>query len=105
MRQLALDDPESTPDLVDRFSQDHDGAVRRRAATDLRLEPRFAVRLLDDPDSSVRRQAAGHPSLPAEALVSALLNPDTADSAAENPALPTPVVMRMIHWLAGSSRR
>ncbi|MEV6162465.1 PE-PGRS family protein [Streptomyces sp. NPDC052052] len=99
MRQLALDDPQSTPELVDRFSQDDDDTVRLRAATDLRLGPESAVRLLDDPHPSVRWRAAGHPRLPTETLISALRNPDTAEAAAKNPALPKTVITRMIHWL------
>lgn len=34
LRQLALDDPDSTPALVERFSGDEDAEVRLRAATD-----------------------------------------------------------------------
>lgn len=40
LRQLALDDPRSTAELVERFALDPDDEVRRRAAQDLRLSPR-----------------------------------------------------------------
>ncbi len=40
LRLLALDDPASDADLVERFSRDPDGEVRRRAAEDPRLSPR-----------------------------------------------------------------
>ncbi|MFP3986014.1 PE-PGRS family protein [Streptomyces sp. E11-3] len=61
MRQLALDDPESTAELVERFSRDSDEEVRHRAATDPRLAPESAVRLLEDPHERVRHAAARHP--------------------------------------------
>ncbi|MFJ9928516.1 PE-PGRS family protein [Streptomyces misionensis] len=65
MRQLALEDPESTAELVERFSRDGNEEVRHRAATDPRLTPASAVRLLDDPHDRVRHAAAQHPGLPA----------------------------------------
>ncbi len=40
LRLLALFDPASDADLVERFSRDPDGEVRRRAAEDPRLSPR-----------------------------------------------------------------
>ncbi|MFE7389302.1 hypothetical protein [Streptomyces sp. NPDC057582] len=64
MRQLALDDPESTADLVERFSRDTHEEVRHRAATDPRLSPVSAVRLLNDPRRSVRHAAATGPASP-----------------------------------------
>ncbi|MFB7830824.1 PE-PGRS family protein [Streptomyces sp. NPDC056056] len=99
MRQLALDDPESTVDLVERFSRDSDEEVRLRAAADARLEPASAVRLLDDPYERVQRAAAQHPRLPARTLVTLLRTRDTAYAAARNPGLPEPVIARMIQLL------
>lgn len=95
MRQLALDDPESTADLVERFSRDTDVEVRLRAATDPRLSAASAVRLLDDPRGRVRDAAARHPRLPARVLVQLLRDPDTAGDAARNPALPVDLMHRM----------
>lgn len=66
MRRLALDDPDSTPDLVERLSRDPDEEVRHRAATDERLSAASAVRLLDDPHHHIRYAAARHPRLPAQ---------------------------------------
>lgn len=96
LRQLALDDPDSTPELVERFSRDEDEEVRRRAATDPRLSAASAVRLLGDPDSGVRACAARHPRLPVPVLVGLLGDAETAEAAARNPALPPAVMDRMV---------
>ncbi|MEU3744362.1 MULTISPECIES: PE-PGRS family protein [Streptomyces] len=95
LRQLALDDPESTPELVERFSRDEDGEVRLRAATDPRLSAASAVRLLDDGSAAVRHAAARHPALPARALVRALRDREFVRDAVMNPALPDSVM----HWM------
>ncbi|MEU3690609.1 PE-PGRS family protein [Streptomyces narbonensis] len=95
LRQLALDDPESTPELVERFSRDEDGEVRLRAATDPRLSAASAVRLLDDGSAPVRHAAARHPALPARSLVRALRDRELMRDAVMNPALPEPVM----HWM------
>lgn len=95
LRQLALDDPESTPELVERFSRDADAEVRLRAATDPRLSADSAVRMLDDPDSGVRALAARHPRLPVPVLIGLLGDEATASAAARNPALPVSVMDRM----------
>ncbi|MYS11560.1 PE-PGRS family protein, partial [Streptomyces sp. SID6041] len=99
LRQLALDDPESTVELVERLSRDPHEEVRYRAATDARLSSASAVWLLDDPHEHVRRAAAGHPALPARTLVQLLRSPDTAAAAAGSPGLPEPVAERMIEVL------
>ncbi|MGW1587944.1 HEAT repeat domain-containing protein [Streptomyces sp. NPDC002386] len=96
MRRLALDDPESTDELVERFSRDGEEEVRYRAATDQRLTPASAVRLLDDPHERVRRAAARHPRLPARVVVRLLHDPDTAETAAQHPSLPVPVMEQML---------
>ncbi|WP_329454080.1 PE-PGRS family protein [Streptomyces sp. NBC_01497] len=96
MRQLALDDPESTIELVERFSRDSDAEVRRRAATDARLTPASAVRLLDDPHAGVRHAAARHPGLPARVLIRLLRDPDTAQIASQHAALPISVMELML---------
>lgn len=96
LRQLALDDPESTEELVERFGQDEDEEVRARAATDPRLSAESVQRLLEDPDPYVRMLAARHPRLPVPALVGLLSDEETARAAARNPALPEWVMWRMI---------
>ncbi|MGW5738447.1 MULTISPECIES: PE-PGRS family protein [Streptomyces] len=101
MRRLALDDPESTPELVERLSRDSSDEVRRRAATDPRLSVASAIRLLDDPRASVRRAAGGHPRLPARVLVRLLGDGGTAQEAARHPALPVGVIRQMIARLRG----
>ncbi|MEU8528543.1 PE-PGRS family protein [Streptomyces sp. NPDC048629] len=98
LRQLALDDPESSAELVERFALDQDGEVRRRAAEDARLSPESAVRLLEDTDDGVRSRATAHPSLPVPVLVRLLLREKVRpwEGAARNPAIPGPVMHRMI---------
>ncbi|MEU1178608.1 PE-PGRS family protein [Streptomyces sp. NPDC005820] len=96
MRRLALDDPDSTPELVERFGRDASEEVRARAAADPRLSAASAVRLLSDPDDTVRATAARHPELPARALVGLLRDLDTAETAALHPALPVPVMRRIL---------
>ncbi|WP_343240102.1 hypothetical protein [Streptomyces sp. SID12488] len=99
MRQLALDDPESTAELVERFSRDSSEEVRLRAAADPRLTPSSAVRLLDDPYEQVRRAAAKHPRLPAQVLTRLLRDTDTAETAARHPGLPVPVMELLLQRL------
>ncbi|MGW8954197.1 PE-PGRS family protein [Streptomyces sp. NPDC055709] len=95
LRQLALDDPDSTPELVERFSRDPHWEVRRRAAEDLRLSPASAVRLLDDPHEGVRLTAIRHARLPARTLVWLLRDLKTFREALVNPALPVAVMRRI----------
>ncbi|MFJ8663446.1 PE-PGRS family protein [Streptomyces sp. NPDC093795] len=95
LRQLALDDPDSTADLVERFSRDENSEVRHRAARDPRLSGASAVRLLDDGSAAVRYAAARHPALPARPLVRALRDNDLRQQAVLNPALPESVM----HWM------
>ncbi|MGY5125391.1 PE-PGRS family protein [Streptomyces nigrescens] len=103
MRQLAVDDPESTPELVERFSRDTEAEVRLRAATDPRLSTASAVRMLDDPHERIRHAAALHPQLPARVLVQLLRDTDTAQTAARHPALPVAVMEQMIQWFQPST--
>lgn len=99
MRRLALDDPQSTPELVEKLSRDAIAEVRQDAAQDPRLAPSTAVRLLTDPDPSVRAFAARNPALPPDVLLRLLKNPETAQDAARNPTLPVPVMHRMLDLL------
>ncbi|MFK4102071.1 PE-PGRS family protein [Streptomyces sp. NPDC019531] len=103
MRRLALDDPESTPELVERLSRDPSEEVRHRAVSDPRLSPSAAVRLLEDPHEHIRGAAARHPSLPARLLTQALRGNDTAEAAARNPALPVEVMRQMVERLGPST--
>ncbi|MFF3936975.1 PE-PGRS family protein [Streptomyces phaeofaciens] len=100
MRRLALDDPDSTAELVERFGRDPSEEVRRRAASDPRLSAASAVRLLSDPYEGVRYAAGQHPRLPARTLVGLLRDAETAQDAARHPALPVAVMRRM----AGEAR-
>ncbi|MEU3822671.1 PE-PGRS family protein [Streptomyces sp. NPDC030392] len=96
MRRLAPDDPQSTPELVERLSRDPAAEVRRRAAEDPRLSAASAVRLLDDVDEGVRITAARNPVLPARSLVRLLRDRATLRDAVANPGLPVPVMRRML---------
>ncbi|WP_327720120.1 PE-PGRS family protein [Streptomyces sp. NBC_00490] len=104
MRQLALDDPRSTPELVERLSRDPDEEVRYRAATDPRLSAAGAARLLEDPHEHIRHAAALHPRLPVRLLVMLLrTGTGNAETAARNPALPADVVRRMVGILTAGA--
>lgn len=96
MRRLALDDPESTPADVARLARDPEAEVRRRAAEDARLSPADAVRLLNDPADYVRWTAIRNPQLPARVLAGLLHDRDTACAAVTNPAIPVPVLHRLL---------
>ncbi|PAZ17111.1 PE-PGRS family protein [Streptomyces sp. SA15] len=96
MRRLALDDPESTPELVERLSRDVSEEVRCDAAADPRLSAAAAARLLEDPHEHVRHFAARHPNLPVRVLTRLLRDNGTAETAARNPALPVEVMQRMV---------
>ncbi|MFF7725802.1 PE-PGRS family protein [Streptomyces sp. NPDC008001] len=100
MRRLALDDPASSVELVERFGRDTDEEVRLRAAQDPRLTAASAVRLLDDPSGRIRRAAALHPGLPARVLIQLLRDGETAETAAANPSLPVGIMREMLRLLA-----
>ncbi|MFE9446517.1 hypothetical protein ACFYO2_48365 [Streptomyces sp. NPDC006602] len=107
MRRLALDDPESTAADVARLARDPEAEVRRHAAEDPRLSPADAVRLLDDPAAHVRGTAMRNPRLPARVLAGLLHDRDTACAAVTNPAIPVPVLHRILAAAAAavSARR
>jgi hypothetical protein len=96
MRRLALDDPQSTPADVAHLARDPEAEVRRRAAEDPRLSPADAVRLLNDPEAYVRGTAVRNPRLPACVLAGLLHDRDTACEAVTNPAIPVPVLHRIL---------
>ncbi|WP_326813264.1 hypothetical protein [Streptomyces scopuliridis] len=96
MRQLALDNPESTAGLVERFSRDSHEEVRNRAATDSRLTAASAVRMLDDPHEHVCHVTVRHPRLPARVLVRLFRDADTAQATAQHPGLPVEIMRQMV---------
>ncbi|MEV0911677.1 hypothetical protein [Streptomyces hokutonensis] len=103
MRRLALDDPESTPADVARLARDPEAEVRCRAAQDPRLSPADAVRLLNDPAGYVRGTAIRNPQLPARVLAGLLHDRTTASEAVTNPAIPIPVLHRIVATAAGAA--
>ncbi|MGA5454021.1 hypothetical protein ACPCVO_46165 [Streptomyces umbrinus] len=96
MRRLVLDDPDSTPADVARLARDPEAEVRRRAAEDPRLSPADAVRLLNDPAAHVRGTVMRNLRLPARVLAGLLHDRDTACAAVTNPAIPVPVLYRIM---------
>ncbi|WP_225828042.1 hypothetical protein [Streptomyces naphthomycinicus] len=102
MRRLALDDPRSTAADVARLARDPEAEVRRRAAEDPRLSPGDAIRLLNDPADHVRETATRHPRLPSRVLAGLLHDRDTACAAVTNPAIPVPVLDRILNAAAAA---
>ena len=91
-RRLALLDPKSTAELVERLSRDADPGIRRRALRDQRLSAASVIRMLDDPHQGIRDAAAADPRLPTHVLTSLLRDTATAAHAAANPAIPETVM-------------
>ncbi|MFJ7158730.1 hypothetical protein ACIQUQ_27830 [Streptomyces sp. NPDC101118] len=104
LRQLGLEEPESADEPVQRFSRNPTGrpGAGRAGPPALRAAP--AVRLFDDPHGRIRHHAARHPALPPRILVRLLTDTGSAEVAARNPALPLPVVERMVRVLRGAAR-
>ncbi|MER5374645.1 PE-PGRS family protein [Streptomyces sp. NPDC002553] len=96
-RKLALLDPESTAELVERFSRDADSGVRRHALCDQRLSAASVVRMLDDPHQRTRETAAADPRLPTRVLAALLHDTATAAAAAENPAIPEALMHHLLN--------
>ncbi|GAA3596215.1 hypothetical protein GCM10022295_91490 [Streptomyces osmaniensis] len=70
--------------------------MRRRAGEDPRLSPADAVRLLNDPEAHIRDTVVRNPRLPARVLAGLLHDRDTASTAVTNPAIPLPVLHRIL---------
>lgn len=98
LRRLALDDPLSTADLVERFADDPDRDVRHRAASDPRISVETAERLLSGSDQ--RGTVAANPGLPPPLLITLLHDERTAFDAARNPALPPDLMREMARRVA-----
>ncbi|MGC4782521.1 hypothetical protein ACLQ3A_12820 [Micromonospora zamorensis] len=80
--------PQFPTDGLARFAGDPDPAVRRLVALDPDADPELVDRLSTDPDVTVRQAMAGSPRLPAPRIVALLNDPELAEAAAANPALP-----------------
>ncbi|RAY16767.1 hypothetical protein DPM19_00945 [Actinomadura craniellae] len=104
MRVLALEDPQTPPDLVDRLSRDEEPWVRWCALHDPRLTPGRVTELLEDDNPNLHRDAAADPRLPLSHLLEALEETRLAAAAARNPALP-PHVMHELLDRAGVAGR
>ncbi|MFJ3659206.1 PE-PGRS family protein [Streptomyces sp. NPDC090119] len=95
-RKLTLLDPEAPAELVERLSRDADAGVRRSALDSERLSAVSVIRLLDDPHRFIREAAAADPRLPTRVLITLLYDRTTAMAAATNPAIPEPVMHRLL---------
>jgi hypothetical protein len=79
-----------------RFADDPDAAVRSLVARDPDADPGIVARLSHDNDPTVRRAMAGCPQLPINRIVELLDDPDLAEPAAANPALPVATMWQII---------
>jgi hypothetical protein len=70
------------------FADHVDPLVRRLATLDPHAGPELVERLCSDPDITVRQAAAACPRLPAARIITLLDDPDLAEHATANPALP-----------------
>jgi hypothetical protein len=71
-----------------RFAGVPDPAARRLVALDPQADPALVDRLTTDPDVTVRQAAASCPRLPVPRIVVLLDDPELAEHATANPALP-----------------
>jgi hypothetical protein len=78
------------------FADHHDSAVRRLVALDPQATPELIQRLSTDSDASVRQAMARCPRLPAADIIALLDNPDLAEHAAANTALPLEQIQRIL---------
>ncbi|OJF12875.1 hypothetical protein BG844_18325 [Couchioplanes caeruleus subsp. caeruleus] len=70
------------------FADHTDPVVRRLVARDPHAAPELVERLCTDPDITVRQTMAACPRLPETRIIALLDDPDLAEHAAANPALP-----------------
>ncbi|MEV0397489.1 hypothetical protein [Polymorphospora rubra] len=84
-----------TTDLAP-LADDPDPAVRRLAARDPLATPALVERLTHDPALKVRRAMAACPRLPLPRIVALLDDPDLAEPAAANPALPADIMRQRL---------
>ncbi|KQV12087.1 hypothetical protein ASE03_22225 [Kitasatospora sp. Root187] len=78
------------------YAEAADPMLRRLALLDPQIPPPTLARLSADPDPDVRADAARHPSLPLRRLTELLDDEELAHVAAANPALPLPVMHRLV---------
>jgi hypothetical protein len=71
-----------------RFLAHPDPAVRQLVARGPHADPKLIDQLLDDPHLPVREAMANCPRLPVQRTLTLLDDPELAESAAANPALP-----------------
>jgi len=78
------------------FADHDDPAVRRLVALDPDAAQDVVARLLHDADHTVRQAMASCPRLPAHHIAALLDNPELAEAAATNPALPVPQMWSIV---------
>jgi hypothetical protein len=79
-----------------RFADDPDPAVRQLVARDPCADPSLVTRLTTNPDATVRQAMASCPRLPAPRIIALLHDPELAEAAAANPALPVQVMRKRL---------
>jgi hypothetical protein len=82
------------------FADHTDPAVRRLVALDPHAGPELVDRLCTDPDTLVRQAMAGCPRLPTTRIRALLDDPDLAEHAAANPALPADRMRQILRSVA-----
>jgi hypothetical protein len=80
--------PQFPTEGLARFADHADPAVRRLVALDPHADPTLVDRLTTDPDATVRETMASCSRLPVPRIAAFLDDPELAEAAASNPALP-----------------
>lgn len=80
--------PQFPTEGLARFADDSDPAVRRLVALDPHADPTLVDLLTTDPDATVQQAMASCPRLPVPRIAALLDDPELAEAAAANPALP-----------------
>jgi hypothetical protein len=96
-RERLAELPRFPADGLAAFAGHSDPAVRRLVGLDPLAAPDLIERLSADPDATVREAMATCPRLPAARLVALLGDPELAEAAAANPALPVDQWDRILH--------
>lgn len=88
--------PQFPTDGLAAFADHADPVVRRLVALDPHADPALVERLCADPDAAVRQAMAACPRLPVTRITALLDDPDLAEHAAVNPALPVDRMHRIL---------
>jgi hypothetical protein len=95
-RDRLRDLPQFPTDGLAHFADHPDPTVRQLVARDRHADPALVDRLLNDPNPDVRQAMASSPRLPVPRVIALLDDPELAESAAANPALPAEQIQRIL---------